>query len=214
MVQSHRLSASGPDGMGHQPEQEVGHDDRAFDTGVKHVQNHRVAKMKPVIKDKTGPYISNLIDGPSAWHGEEPTLSAQTTHDEYLQAEHMATMPSEKQSVPNYYPDPVPVIVVPPDSGPESMTAGRANKLGVDVSGGAALEIVPKDMHRRRVTIRNEHATVGVRIGHSEAEAHQGFLLTAGDARDFGAQSGIWAWPVDGTTVIPVSFYAEYSRNV
>lgn len=210
-MKSHRLGAD-INGVGEQPEQEVGHDDRAFDTGIHHVTTVPVARTKPVIKEGVGPYIPNNIQGPSSWHGELPTESAADTHDQYLQAEHMATHTADTQVPVKYYPDPVPVIVVPPDSGPGNITAGRSNFLEVDPSGGSATEIVPKDMHRSRVLITNEHATVGVRIAGHRGEGTQGYLLKAGDSREFFQQTQMFAWPADGTTVIPVSFWAEYSR--
>lgn len=216
-MKSHRLGTD-IDGMGSQSEQEVGHDDRAFATGVNHITTVPVAKSKPVIKEGVGPFIPNNIQGPSAWHGEEPTQSAIATHDQYVQAEQMATHSTDVIDPPDYYPDPVPVIIVSPKSGAQSLTVGRSNMLTVDVtdvgSNGAPVLIVPKDEHRDRVTIRNEHATVGVRIGGEKGEAKQGFLLTAGDARDFHQQTAMYAWPADGTAVIPISFFAEYSRTV
>lgn len=216
-MRAHRLPAN-VDGYGENPEQEVGHDVREFPSGVNHVASVPVGKTKPVIKEGVGPYIPNNIQGPGAWHGEEPTISASATHDQYLQADHMATHAVHETPQQKYYPDPVPVVVVPPDSSSETMTVGRGNMMNVDVtdtgSQGSAVQIVPRDMHRSRVTIRNEHATIGVRIGGSREEAKYGFLLTAGDARDFNQQTGIWAWPSDGVAVIPISYMGEYSRNV
>jgi hypothetical protein len=207
-----------PAAHGEDPLHDVGADQSRFPTGVNHVENHPVAKSKPVIKNQVGPYISNLIQGPEAFHGVESTQGPRDTHDQYLKAEEMATMHVPYFDDLQETVDPVPVFIVAPDSTSQSIQSVRFGSANVDVAStgatGGAIDILPEDFHRRRCVITNEHATVGVRLGGTREEAKQGFLLKAGDKQDFFATTAIWAWPADSATVIPVSYASEYSKIV
>lgn len=205
MTDSHRLDE----------ERFVGEDDRVFPTGIQHVQSHRVPPTQQIVKHAPGPFVPYVGGGAGAFHGVPPD-DGSYRNDQYAQAEYQATLEHPYVTLPALD-TPVPVIIVPPEAGPESFAEWRSTTAMVTQNGsGSGVEILGKDMHRRRMRIRNENtaAADGIRIGSKPGDitATEGYLMPGGSTEEIFTQGCLYAIATTGTPV-KVSIFAEYTVN-
>ena len=188
----------------------VGEDQSDFPTGVNHIQPHRVPPGPQVIQHVPGPFIPFVGQGASVFHGVAPTEGSYH-NDPYEAAEYQATLAPDYQAVPELV-NPIPVIIVPPDAGPETFNDWRTVNDWIPV--GDVLEVIGKDMHRSRMLVRNENtaATDTIRIASRRGEAvSAGYLVPAGVEMEINAQSALYATAT--TNPVRLSVLCEFSVN-
>lgn len=188
----------------------VGDDGREFPTGVNHVEPHRVPPGPQVVKHVPGPFIPFVGQGASVFHGVLPSEGS-SRNDPYEDAEHQATLVTE-YAPPLDMVKPIPVVVVPPDAGPEVFLDWRTVNDWIPV--GQELEVIGKDMHRSRMLIRNENtaATDSIRIASRRGEAiSSGYFVPAGVEIEVNAQAALYATAT--TNAVRLSVLCEFSVN-
>lgn len=200
MSNSHRL----------ENEDFVGEDSREFPTGVNHIEPHRVPPGPQVIKHVPGPFVPYVGQGSPVFHGVAPEEGSYH-NDPYEQAEYQATLPHEYAEVKHSV-APVPVVIVPPDSGVEVFYDWRTVQAVAPVQ--QEEPVIGKDMHRRRMLVRNENtaATDTVRIASRRGEAGStGYLLPAGIEIEISGQGALYAYAT--TNPVRLSVLCEFSVN-
>lgn len=134
-----------------------------------------------------GPWSPTLGVGESAAHGViqppvDEALLERPFHSAHLHDAHLAPTPTREG------PEPIPVRVIPPDTGSNSWIAAAAGTLTVS---DQAQQLLPRNTKRSRVLIFNEGAAgVNVRIAFDAQTAvgdpvgtlGQGFLLLGGSS--------------------------------
>lgn len=201
MSNAHRLDGN---------EQLVGEDESEFPTGVNHIEPHRVPPGPQVIKHVPGPFVPYVGQGASVFHGVPPGEGS-FHNDPYEAAEYQATMAPDVQVLPELV-TPIPVIVVPPDSGPEVFHDWRTVN---QIVGPDVLEIIGKDTHRSRMLVRNENTAAAdtIRIASRRGEAlSSGYLVPAGVEVEVNAQNALYAVSTTAT-IVRLSVLCEFSVN-
>jgi hypothetical protein len=184
----------------------VGADDRVFPTGVNHVVNHTVAGSHPLPETKVGDFIKDVGDAPGVFHGVAPTSTRTEIESEYDARQKEATFVSGVDTIPNYYPNPVPVVVVPNRVGSTSIKT--FNAVSYTIPNDHPIMIVPRNYSATRVVIQNEDATNFVRIARVPANASQGFMIAAGKSLEIFTQDTVSI--VADTAPVKVSVLVEY----
>lgn len=205
-MRSHRLNPDASNNVPYDEVAEVGADDRSFPTGINHVINHTVAGSHPLPETKVGPFIKDVGDAPSVFHGVEPSINRQAVEDEYDRRQKEATFVAGHSSAPNYYPDPVPVVVVPAGVGPNSLKSWNGTNLTVPIEN--AIGITTRNYDQVRVVIYNEDPTNFVRVARTANGAAQGAIIPAGKERELFVQEAVYA--IANTAPVRLSVFIEY----
>lgn len=190
---------------------EIGMDDKDIPGGIPHQQNPVVPQHLPL---DTGPR-RDPFRGPMSGGVPHVSRPHMPKEDKYETSQNMATMPFEADPDSNYVSQmqartsvqlPVPVMVINPSTGAESMS--RISGYQIPVS--SAVQLAPRSLHRSKVTVRNEDSVNGVRIAYSSVGASTGFLLPAGTSQRFTSQDEVWGAPATSGSAITVSVLCEY----
>lgn len=189
----------------------VGKDMSDLPNGINHIINHRVPPSPPVVHNVPGPFVPFVGGGASAFHGVLPSEGSYQ-NDPYEQAEYQATLPTNYYQAPEEI-APVPVIIVPPNAGPESFNAWRTTNADLIV--GVGVSVMGKDSRRSRMVVRNEAttATDTIRIAskRGELESGSGYLIPGGQTEEIFSQGELYAMAVVNS--VQVSVLAEYVVN-
>lgn len=205
-MRSHRLN---PDKSNDTPYDEVagvGADDRTFPTGVNHIINHTVAGSHPLPETKVGSFIKDVGDAPSVFHGVEPSVSREVVESEYERRQKEATFSTSSNTAPNYYPDPVPVVIVPAGVGANSLKSWSGTFVQVPTD--SAIGITGRNYDQTRVILYNEDPTNYVRVARTANGAAMGAIIPPLKEREFFVQEAIYA--IANTAPVRLSIFIEY----
>lgn len=179
-------------------------------TGVNHVQNHRVARAHPLMETSVGPYIKDVGNAPSVWHGVRPSVTREQVEDEWNHRQLEASMVVHDQVPLAKGPDPVPVFIVSPDVGAEGISSWNGGNYSVSGS----VEIAGRDHKRTRMFIINEDATNSIRISRVTASQPTfGALIGPGKQQELATQDKVYAIAATPGTTVNVSVVTEFGIN-
>lgn len=184
-----------------------GEDSRTFPSGINHIQNQPVPIAHPLPEIKVGPFIKDVGDGPSVWHGEAPSVAREAVEDEWTRRQKEATMTAGDTSPPQPEQDPIPVYLVNPNTGTEGLSSWSAEG---PFTVGASVQITGKDYKRTRVFVTNEDTSKGVRLTRTQGLSGFGFLLKAGATQEIATQDAVYACPAVAGDIVNVSVIVEY----
>jgi|SRR5579864_6919709 len=110
--------------------------------------------------------------------------------------------------------EPIPVTIVDPDEGAGGWQSAGSRVYAV--AANAEVQLGGFDPRRRRITVRNEDGSNGVRIYFERQAARQGFLLPAGADQDVYTQDDVFV-ALDpygtNTTTVQVSIVIEFGKG-
>lgn len=187
-----------------------GTEDVSFPNGVNHIQSHPVVRSHPLIETKVGPYIQDVGDAPSVWHGVAPSVTRDYVEDEWERRQKEGTMVAGDTTPPVAEIDPVPVYVVNPNTGSKGLSSWSGANYAVTAD--KQVEVANRDYKRTRVFIRNEDTTTanGIRITRQSGGNGFGFLIPGGTVQEIMTQDKIYAIGVTAATTVNVSVIVEY----
>lgn len=203
-MKSHRLDSSS---VSVDETESVGADGRVFPTGVNHVRNHQVPHVTHDEKAQVGPYIKDIGQGSTVFHGVEDKETGAQIHDEWEKAQKAATFPAGITKYPEPKRDPVPVTIVDPDSGANELRSWSGTYTSVS---NTEVQVIGRNAKRTRVILLNEDATNPVRLGRRIGNSVFGYLLAAGQSLEMYTQDAVYAIAVTASTTVRVSVYQEY----
>ena len=204
-MKSHRLDP-GSNSVSVEDVDAYGADNRDFPSGVNHVINHVVTKPHPIAETAVGPFIKDVGDAPSVWHGVAPSVSRHDVEDEYSRRQKEATLVIGDTTQPVSHVKPVPVFIVEQEVGND----GLASWNGINLSVVDQTLLCGRDYKRTRILITNEDATNGIRIARSNVTASVGALVAPGTTRELFTQDKVYGISTVLGTAVKVSVIEEY----
>lgn len=205
-MKSHRLP---PDGVTQHDVNAYGEDNRNFPTGVNHIQPHTTPRSHPLTETKVGPYIQDVGDSPSVWHGVAPSITREHVEDEWNRRQKEATMTAGDTTPPGDTPAPVPVYLVNPNAGSEGISSWTGSNY--DVPATHTTLIAGRDYKRSRLFICNEDAANGIRVSRGISSNNlSGFFIGPGKTQEIATQDTVYAISAHATDPVQVSVLVEY----
>jgi hypothetical protein len=146
--------------------------------------------------------------GVTVEHGVKPIDQAETLDDEFTKRMQMATVPNT-QTAPPHMVDPVPVVIIDPNTSGHDFGTFQAFTFAV---GASPVMIVGKDKRRKRIVLWNTHATDDARFASaSSLSAVSGGIIPSNWKQpiELFGQDEIWA--VSATAnMVTISIMTEF----